>query len=907
MNTRSEYRALSGLKCGELKSNSDIGVYDGVLAISVFQSFSTKFPGSPAFLTSLTMLNATCFIVVDTETTGCKKTDRIVEIGAVELVCEPGSYDIRVGRSFHRFANPSKRSCEAAEKIHGIYSDFLAPMPPVSMVMKEFLQFIHHPTDRLDAAKLTIGADIIRTLQYDHPEVIFPTVAPPPKKSPASPRYGTHECPFLVAHNASFDATHINQELELCGADPIDLNRWLCTKELLHLVFPEFLRASLDFAVGTLGIFHNMRQNAPGHDESPRPGDSDGDPAAPANPAPVSTLPQPPQPPNISTASAMAGLDATAISASELGPDSSVSTQPPACGASAQPTCPSTQPPPLVPTSTQTPACGASDQPTCPSTQPPPAPTSTQLLACTQPPPLVPPSTQPIACSASAQLPPLVPTSTQPTACSSSTQPTSTQPPPPAPRACCPPVGSDTASAHLDDNAVAAGMDLEVTASAAPAAPAGTCATPATQTAPAVSAPATAEPPVVTAASCSSSTIAPLAATAASVHPPPTTEDPGEPPVIITSSSSSTATVVARSGEPPAIPIITSSTSSTATVVARSEDPAEPPAAATWTDQQIHNALGDSYLCAALLMTCRAEWLTAAFLEKQGRPPSDRPPYPRFGPPARTQPGRSWVQIPPGPQIDRAANRIVYSDPRLVYLPPVRPEDDREWARQAWDRLLGYLNSPDLPASHLMSLLFLAKYETFLPPALFALMTPAAPRPALPPPPQQQQQPQAGPRARRQRLPAPDDDPEFDDDEDDGPPQRRTRRRRKGPPPPGDLEKTIHEVHTAITRLLAARPFSDVDDLHRKARGIRAITQAFWGVLIYQCAPLPTPVAAEEAIGDDDGHEAGATRPSSAEADSARAAAPAAAAAAADVDSTRTAPAPAPAPAADDVTGDRGE
>lgn len=66
-------------------------------------------------------------IVIDTETTGLDpKRDKIVEIGAVELV------DYRpTGRTFHCYANPGIPMPADAVDVHGLTDDFLAQFPPL--------------------------------------------------------------------------------------------------------------------------------------------------------------------------------------------------------------------------------------------------------------------------------------------------------------------------------------------------------------------------------------------------------------------------------------------------------------------------------------------------------------------------------------------------------------------------------------------------------------------------------------------------------------------------------------------------------------------------------------------------------------------------------------------------------
>jgi DNA polymerase-3 subunit epsilon len=66
-------------------------------------------------------------ITLDTETTGLDfKTDRIVEIGAVELF-----NDAPTGRTYHVYCNPGIPVPLAAQEVHGLTDAFLADKPPM--------------------------------------------------------------------------------------------------------------------------------------------------------------------------------------------------------------------------------------------------------------------------------------------------------------------------------------------------------------------------------------------------------------------------------------------------------------------------------------------------------------------------------------------------------------------------------------------------------------------------------------------------------------------------------------------------------------------------------------------------------------------------------------------------------
>ncbi len=108
-------------------------------------------------------------IVFDTETTGLdKNSDRVIEIGAVELVNR-----FSTGRTFHVFINPQGKQVHPdAERIHGIGNAQLADKPVFGDIVDGFLDFI-------DGAK-------------------------------------------LVAHNASFDTEFINAEFTRLELPPVE-------------------------------------------------------------------------------------------------------------------------------------------------------------------------------------------------------------------------------------------------------------------------------------------------------------------------------------------------------------------------------------------------------------------------------------------------------------------------------------------------------------------------------------------------------------------------------------------------------------------------------------------------------------------------------------------------------------
>jgi DNA polymerase III subunit epsilon len=124
-------------------------------------------------------------IVLDTETTGLDplRGDRLVEIGCVEILNR-----MPTGQTFHRHLNPERDVPAEAFAVHGLSSEFLADKPLFADVVDEFLEFI---------------AD-----------------AP------------------LVIHNASFDVSFINAELDRMKMPPIARERLIDTLLLARRKHP---------------------------------------------------------------------------------------------------------------------------------------------------------------------------------------------------------------------------------------------------------------------------------------------------------------------------------------------------------------------------------------------------------------------------------------------------------------------------------------------------------------------------------------------------------------------------------------------------------------------------------------------------------------------------------------------
>ena len=78
-------------------------------------------------------------IVLDTETTGLDplRGDRLVEIGCIEIYNR-----MPTGQTFHRYINPERDMPAEAFAVHGLSAEFLASKPLFTEVVEEFLEFI---------------------------------------------------------------------------------------------------------------------------------------------------------------------------------------------------------------------------------------------------------------------------------------------------------------------------------------------------------------------------------------------------------------------------------------------------------------------------------------------------------------------------------------------------------------------------------------------------------------------------------------------------------------------------------------------------------------------------------------------------------------------------------------------
>ena len=123
-------------------------------------------------------------IVLDTETTGLsvKEGHRVVEIGCLEL-----ENLVPTKNKFHCYLNPERKVSEKALEVHGYTDEFLSTKKKFSTIAEEFLDFISGKR--------------------------------------------------LIIHNAEFDLSHLNNELEILGMNLIE-NEIIDTLSLARDKFP---------------------------------------------------------------------------------------------------------------------------------------------------------------------------------------------------------------------------------------------------------------------------------------------------------------------------------------------------------------------------------------------------------------------------------------------------------------------------------------------------------------------------------------------------------------------------------------------------------------------------------------------------------------------------------------------
>ena len=123
-------------------------------------------------------------IILDTETTGLSVKDghRLVEIGCIEL-----ENLIPTNNKFHCYLNPERKVSEKALEVHGYTDEFLSSKKKFKEIVQEFLDFINGKR--------------------------------------------------LIIHNAEFDLSHLNNELEIIGQKTLK-NEIIDTLQLARDKYP---------------------------------------------------------------------------------------------------------------------------------------------------------------------------------------------------------------------------------------------------------------------------------------------------------------------------------------------------------------------------------------------------------------------------------------------------------------------------------------------------------------------------------------------------------------------------------------------------------------------------------------------------------------------------------------------
>ncbi len=145
-------------------------------------------------------------IILDTETTGLSTAEnhKIVEIGCIEL-----SNQIPTNKIFHEYLNPQRSVSKEAYKVHGYSDKFLSDKKTFSEIAKDFLNFIKN------------------------------------KK--------------IIIHNAPFDLSFLNYELNLINQQVIDKKNIIDTLEMARSKYPGS-QNSLDALCKRFNIDNSRRE-----------------------------------------------------------------------------------------------------------------------------------------------------------------------------------------------------------------------------------------------------------------------------------------------------------------------------------------------------------------------------------------------------------------------------------------------------------------------------------------------------------------------------------------------------------------------------------------------------------------------------------------------------------------------
>ena len=144
-------------------------------------------------------------IVFDTETTGLsfQGGDRMVEIGCVELVNR-----VETGRTFHAYYHPERDMPVEAFNVHGLSEAFLSDKPKFADAVQALIDFIG-----------------------DAP---------------------------MIAHNASFDFSFLNGEMQRCSRPIVHMGRMVDTLQIARSRHPG-AKHSLDALCSRFGIDRSHR------------------------------------------------------------------------------------------------------------------------------------------------------------------------------------------------------------------------------------------------------------------------------------------------------------------------------------------------------------------------------------------------------------------------------------------------------------------------------------------------------------------------------------------------------------------------------------------------------------------------------------------------------------------------
>ena len=145
-------------------------------------------------------------VILDTETTGLSISEkhRIVEIGCIEL-----ENQIPTNRVFHEYLNPQRSVSEDARKVHGYSDEFLSSKKTFLEISENFIKFIK---DKI-----------------------------------------------IIIHNAPFDLSFLNYELQLIKKNPIEKKNVIDTLELARQKFPG-AQNSLDALCKRFNVDNSKRE-----------------------------------------------------------------------------------------------------------------------------------------------------------------------------------------------------------------------------------------------------------------------------------------------------------------------------------------------------------------------------------------------------------------------------------------------------------------------------------------------------------------------------------------------------------------------------------------------------------------------------------------------------------------------